>query len=499
MANPKCLDTSEPSSEFPAEQRTCTRCLKDKSADRSLVLDLDNCSCGESGLAKYIGRRGGSGRMGSSLDGVEASLADRSWNLLEATMEEDTMKGWNFNTEFVASLDNCRVQQKVAAREKRVVALLKAFDEKFDMKDTVATTPVRWTEVDIQFLDLQQRREEQELAQIQEDVRRCNKPRKEEDAVLTSEDERKIIHRAQVDSYLPKINEEDEEQLGARKIAIWHPEVRCQPETLSHLSPEDKGLQDATCQAVNPFHKAVSNEENARSGAWRPEFALPANTGLVALNGATVAPFVAAGTNNIMNKGPTAQCPLARTESICLPADNERLKCTIGNSMCDDDSVYTQSESSLDASDDGSGGTNEGSVLDQSRFLEPFLDTARHALVNKLMQEVWAIFDKAWTAKYTTCGGSVPPSSSPSKERTSTSEGSSIQKRQRQEDDDGNSSGRNNGRRPKRSPPDQRPPDGDERHLELSCPFRKHDPRKYRFPEYKTCARSSWDSVGRVK
>ena len=203
-----------------------------------------------------------------------------------------------------------------------------------------------------------------------------------------------------------------------------------------------------------------------------------------------------------MDEDLSAEALLAQPEATYLPANYERRGYTVEDNTHDNDTLCTESNSSVDASNDDGGNTSEKSTLNSDRFLAPFLNTTRQALVDKLMQEVWVIFDKTWTANYTTFAGSAPPSSTPSGEpsgeRASTSDGKSVHKRQRQEDDEKHSGGGND-RTPKRLPPSHKHPGGDEERLELSCPFRKHDPSKYRCPMYRICARNSWNTVGRVK
>lgn len=176
-------------------------------------------------------------------------------------------------------------------------------------------------------------------------------------------------------------------------------------------------------------------------------------------------------------------------------AEIESSEYTTEDSGQDDSSEYSQSNNSPGAVD---GFIDESSVLGGSGTSSKVLNNAKSALVNKLMQDVWGFFDKSWAAQFTACGGSAPTSSSPKQKELMSTHGV-FQKRQRQEDNDDNSSGDDNGRAPKRSQPNQTPSDGIDDQLALACPFRKHDPRKYRFPQYKPCVLSSWNSVGRVK
>jgi hypothetical protein len=156
----------------------------------------------------------------------------------------------------------------------------------------------------------------------------------------------------------------------------------------------------------------------------------------------------------------------------------------------DDTSVYSESIASDET-------IYKNSELHVNEVSAAAFESAKRTLINRLMQEVWVRFDRDWTAKFTACAGSEITSIPPSRQTASTSAQGAAPKRQREEDDDDNSSSNGNGRAPKRSIPQQTLPGGEG--LALSCPFRKRDPRKYRLPEYKTCALSSWKSVGRVK
>ena len=140
----------------------------------------------------------------------------------------------------------------------------------------------------------------------------------------------------------------------------------------------------------------------------------------------------------------------------------------------------------------------DGTSYNSSAFND---DTVLIPIVDKLMQEVGVIFDRTWTADLRACGesGHSSSSSSSSRMKPSSSGRAAIHKRQREDGDDGYTSGDDNGKAPKRSNPVQTPPDGMAEQPALSCPFRKHNSGKYRFPEFKTCALSSWESVGRVK
>lgn len=150
-----------------------------------------------------------------------------------------------------------------------------------------------------------------------------------------------------------------------------------------------------------------------------------------------------------MDEDSMAKCPSARNECSNSSAED---------SPQDDESVCSQRNGSTSTSDAFDGTAYYDSVLEGDEVLLPILETAKRALVIQLMQEVWDIFDKNRTVKYTACAGSVPTSSPKSRDRASNSDDRTICKRQKQKGDDGNSSGENNGRAPQGSPSNSRPP-----------------------------------------
>lgn len=145
-----------------------------------------------------------------------------------------------------------------------------------------------------------------------------------------------------------------------------------------------------------------------------------------------------------------------------------------------------ESEESLECQDNG-----------VSNFLEPM----QQALVDRVMDEFWTIFNQNWDSGFRECAGTSHTSSSPSNSTIITSAAltpSSTQQRKRQrdsdkasDDEDGNMS-----RRPKRS---TGPSEDSRDRKRFACPFRKHDARRYSTYSYRVCALSHWETIARVK
>ena len=133
--------------------------------------------------------------------------------------------------------------------------------------------------------------------------------------------------------------------------------------------------------------------------------------------------------------------------------------------------------------------------------LEEILDPMRQALVNRVMEEFWVIFNQTWSANITQHAGdsSTAPSFPMGGTGLSgqTTSGTSHRKRQRSDDDEGPPDENNEKRpqQPEKSPKSIDP--GDQ--PRFACPFRKHNPRRYNVHSHSVCALSSWETIARVK
>ena len=133
-------------------------------------------------------------------------------------------------------------------------------------------------------------------------------------------------------------------------------------------------------------------------------------------------------------------------------------------------------------------------------FISPVLDPMRQALVGRVMEEFWIIFNQNWDVSVNECaGGASDTPGRPSRSTISppsTSLLPSQRKRQREEDEEPDESNRNDPRKPRHYVDPGSIPENISR---FACPFRKHDPGRYSMHSHRVCALSSWDSIARVK
>jgi hypothetical protein len=131
------------------------------------------------------------------------------------------------------------------------------------------------------------------------------------------------------------------------------------------------------------------------------------------------------------------------------------------------------------------------------------LEPMRQALVDRVMDEFWVIFNQNWNSGYREHARGAQNSTSPSNASLVTSAATTPQstkptQRKRQRDDDMGSDDEDGdmSRKPKRSsgPSDE---SGDRKRF--ACPFRKHDSRRYSTYSYRVCALSHWETIARVK
>ena len=164
-------------------------------------------------------------------------------------------------------------------------------------------------------------------------------------------------------------------------------------------------------------------------------------------------------------------------------------------------SEYYGSESGDAGSDNGTyhdlcNVSNDHSETD----LVPILDPMKQALVDRIMEEFWGIFNQG-DSRLIGCAGNTPQSSVPSSTISSPSSSSTrpSQRKRQRDDDDENSQNDGSSRRP-RQPRNGQPSTSDpEETRRLACPFRKHDSRKYSVYNHRACALSHWETISRVK
>ncbi|KUJ19004.1 uncharacterized protein LY89DRAFT_509659 [Mollisia scopiformis] len=144
---------------------------------------------------------------------------------------------------------------------------------------------------------------------------------------------------------------------------------------------------------------------------------------------------------------------------------------------------------------------SEENIAPHGESLSLALEPMRQALVDRVMDEFWILFNQNFDSGFRAHAGGSRNSSSPSNASLITSAATtpqSSQPRKRQRDDEMGSDDEdgNMSRKPKRNsgPSDEL---GDRKRF--ACPFRKHDSRRYSTYSYRVCALSHWDSIARVK
>jgi hypothetical protein len=135
------------------------------------------------------------------------------------------------------------------------------------------------------------------------------------------------------------------------------------------------------------------------------------------------------------------------------------------------------------------------------KIIEPFLDPMRQALVDRIMEEFWVLFDQEWDTGFVKeAAGVSPPSGSGSSNGSTTSANSMTfppiqRKRQREKKDPPEE---RNGRNPRQPGSSVGLSTGCNDSTRFACPFRKHDSRKYSVYSHRVCALSHWETIARV-
>lgn len=136
-----------------------------------------------------------------------------------------------------------------------------------------------------------------------------------------------------------------------------------------------------------------------------------------------------------------------------------------------------------------------------------FLCPIKQAMIDRLMEQFWEMFNQEWSSNLTQRGGAPSPNSTAGTggatagdQSTGGSTNCQGQKRKRDGGDDKPSqSGDNNGS-PSKQPLDRfNSPNVPGKKIKLACPYRKHNRRIYSVDNYQSCVLSHWESVGRVK
>jgi hypothetical protein len=138
---------------------------------------------------------------------------------------------------------------------------------------------------------------------------------------------------------------------------------------------------------------------------------------------------------------------------------------------------------------------------EQEGLILPILDSMRQALVERIMDEFYLIFNQDWASRITQCPEGCSSTSGGGGDRGTlvdkASSPTSQQKRQRSHYED--SADESGNKKPRRQRADPRPPGEPDNLARFACPFRKHDPQKYNIYSHRVCALTSWDTIARVK
>jgi hypothetical protein len=137
--------------------------------------------------------------------------------------------------------------------------------------------------------------------------------------------------------------------------------------------------------------------------------------------------------------------------------------------------------------------------------VKPVLTQVKQDLIDRLMEEFWIIFNQDWAGNIrkrdATAGSATTfasPSASYSRSPEKSSSGRSTGKRPREDDDNQRPNDRDR-EGPKWRRDFLSPSDSTENSLKFSCPYRKHDPRKYCVQNWGPCALTPQRTVARVK
>jgi len=145
----------------------------------------------------------------------------------------------------------------------------------------------------------------------------------------------------------------------------------------------------------------------------------------------------------------------------------------------------------------------DGDVEKSTALIKPALTPMKQALVDLIMGEFWIIFNQEWTGNIQKRAGA---SSTPSPSTTPSSKGSGQKsnsnkdsKRPRDDNDEGDEHSREDERKGRKRRNNGSCPAERDNSLKYACPYRKHDPRKYCYRDWRSCALTAQETIARVK
>jgi hypothetical protein len=254
------------------------------------------------------------------------------------------------------------------------------------------------------------------------------------------------------------------------------------------------------CTALDQADNSTTAEEEAK--LCRQGRNLSAITGLVEDQ---VDGWDIESTSRTTDAHETSNISIENPLGICEEADNGMDEDDATTDFCS-----SQSESGSSSCDYFDFCQTDQHNFDSRRdFIAPVLDPMRQALVDRVMDEFWIMFNRGagmgLRVRAREPPGTSESSSEPTRSTTS-SNGTSLQpsqrKRQRGNDDDpddDNNNPNNNNQNDLGKPHQSYHSSRTFESKRFACPFLKHDPRTYNIYSHRVCSLSHWDKISRVK
>ncbi|KAH8669642.1 hypothetical protein BGZ60DRAFT_528116 [Tricladium varicosporioides] len=172
-----------------------------------------------------------------------------------------------------------------------------------------------------------------------------------------------------------------------------------------------------------------------------------------------------------------------------------------------EDATDWEDESNVDASSEvmqcGIPSLLEGNLGNEPPLFQTDLSPIKSRLIDRLMLDFWAIFDRSWPQGIQQHGSSIQSTSSGTTSESGASHDFSSVRygkhgRSVEENDESDD---HQERRRKRAPEDRLPHVRRDDSLikQFACPFRKHDPRKYNLQERPRCVLKPHKTIARLK
>jgi hypothetical protein len=176
---------------------------------------------------------------------------------------------------------------------------------------------------------------------------------------------------------------------------------------------------------------------------------------------------------------------------------------------------FAESEDETDGTEDGNDNDTRNEALcdDCSQFpdknikpedasIRNLLSPTKQELVNRLMEEFWAIFNQEWLPTTRTCTNNSSTSSNMTPPTTDTAKGTSSSYGKRKYFGEDNNDGfrdDEDGREPTRPQTQLCAKKCSRNTPRFACLFRKHNPQEYGIDEWRSRALTAFDTIARVK